>query len=336
MDPLAVLMSRVWTQPVPDSEIEALYEEVMRDALAAEASSIELPWLDGDAETAQFVSYWFAPAQMKELRCIAGAFHDRRNDTGSAKALDVLRLALSRIIITKEQGASLARDTSHSRPHKVAETSDYSVFEGFRRSVRVLRQRLLSAPPLGQAEVFLGDARAIDLPDNSVDAILTSPPYLNAIDYMRGHRLALVWLGYGLSELRSIRSNSIGAERGPDTKVRAIEDIRSVMGTVDTLPSRQKRMIDRYIGDVSQMVAETARVLKPGGRATYVVGNSCLKGVFIHNDEAIARSAELAGMVLVERSVRDLPNQSRYLPMPSEGALGRRMRTETILTFSHP
>jgi DNA modification methylase len=335
MDPLAVLMSRVWTRPVSDVEIERLYTAVVADASATDPAHAQLPWMDEDEETLAFVKYWFAPDQLNDLRRIASVFHEH-SDYPNSEALDVLRLALSRIIITKERGASLARDTSHSRPHKVAQTSDYSVFGGFERSVRALRKRLISAPPQGQAEVLLGDARAIDLPSNSVDAVLTSPPYLNAIDYMRGHRMALVWLGYSLSQLRSIRSNSIGAERGPEDTDHLDERVRAAMGEVDLLPTRQQRMIDRYVGDVNKMVAELARVLRPGGRATFVIGNSCLKGVFIYNDEAIATSAELLGMTLAERFVRELPNQSRYLPIESEGALGRRMRTETIMTFVNP
>jgi hypothetical protein len=35
---------------------------------------------------------------------------------------------------------------------------------------------------------------------------------------MRGHRLSLVWLGYRLADLRRIRSDSIGAERGPNAR----------------------------------------------------------------------------------------------------------------------
>src|SRR3712207_7608036 len=47
-------------------------------------------------------------------------------------------------------------------------------------------------------------------------AAITSPPYLNAIDYLRGHRLSLVWLGYRIGDLRLTRAVSIGAERRPD------------------------------------------------------------------------------------------------------------------------
>jgi len=47
-----------------------------------------------------------------------------------------------------------------------------------------------------QYRVWQGDARQIDLPDRSVDAIISSPPHRGAFDYVRNHRLRLWFLGY--------------------------------------------------------------------------------------------------------------------------------------------
>ena len=44
---------------------------------------------------------------------------------------NALKLAISRTIITKKVGASLAWDVSHSRPHKVKTDNDYDVLAGF-------------------------------------------------------------------------------------------------------------------------------------------------------------------------------------------------------------
>ena len=61
-----------------------------------------------------------------------------------------------------------------------------------------------------------------------------SPPYLTAIDYLRGHRLALVWFGSGILDQRSVRAGSIGAE---SSAIRAgVPDIDSrlvVAGEID-------------------------------------------------------------------------------------------------------
>ena len=53
----------------------------------------------------------------------------------------------------------------------------------------------------------------LPLADGSVDLIVTSPPYANAIDYMRAHKFSLVWLGQPIANLSHLRGKYIGAER---------------------------------------------------------------------------------------------------------------------------
>src|SRR5712692_7663621 len=48
VDPLAVLMSRVWTTAVDDATVEALFKDIMTDA--KKAKSVSLPWIDTDPE----------------------------------------------------------------------------------------------------------------------------------------------------------------------------------------------------------------------------------------------------------------------------------------------
>lgn len=335
MDPLAVLMSRVWTTPVDDKSIADTYGHVRELALAADPRSVDLPWIDKDEETHKFVQYWFGKPQAEALRCWAWAIANLsdRKSPGEAAALDVVRIALSRIIVTKEQCASLARDTSHSRPHKVADKTDYCVHKGVDRSIKMIRKRLLSAPPKAGSQVRMGDARRLDVEAASIDAIVTSPPYLNAIDYMRGHRLSLVWLGHSLGDLRRIRSGSIGAERAPDANKSVREEVKMALGEIRGLPGRHQAMVDRYVTDVFEMAREIRRVLKPAGTATLVVGNSCLKGVFIKNSAVVSKALELNGFTCMDESVRDLPHRSRYLPTSEGSSLTKRMRQETVLTW---
>jgi len=337
MDPLAVLMSRVWTTPVQDGVIESEFSLLMKIARSIDLRRHKLPWQQ-DAETQKFISYWFGETQRKDLTRLAVALLHRREATHlSAQqlaAINVLSVAFSRIIVTKEQSASLARDTSHSRPHRVTTNSDYDVFEGFERSVSQTRKRLVDAPAPSLAKVERGDARKLCLVEDSIDAVVTSPPYLNAIDYLRGHRMSLVWLGHSIPELRDIRSSAIGAERSPDQSSNIeINRVEHSMCDFGSLESRFRGMIQRYAQDLCKMTAQVARVLKPGGHATYVVGNSCLRGVFIRNSDGVIKAAELAGMKLIALNERELPSSSRYLPVTIVGSLSKRMRTESVITF---
>ena len=336
MDPLAVLMSRVWTTPVSDTSIERIYAKAMTLALSADPDDVRLSWIDEDPETKDFISYWFGRRQSDALRCWSGAIARLAQDLPpeDLPALDVIRIAMSRIIVTKEQCASLARDTSHSRPHRVALTSDYCVHQGLNRSLNMVRDRLRKSPPSTGASVTLGDARAMTLEAGSVDAVLTSPPYLNAIDYLRGHRMSLVWLGHKLGALRTIRSESIGAERRPDGGTLVHAEVKAALGDLTSLSLRHQSMIDRYIADVAALAAEVKRVLRSGGTATMVVGNSTLKGVFIKNSAAVSKALEVHGLSFVSEFVRELPSNSRYLPTSAGSMLANRMREETILEWA--
>ena len=336
LDPLAVLIADVWTSTVCAERLDFTFRRIMAEALGADPESISLPWIDKNPHTQEFVEYWFGRRQARDLRCISYALANARDICGNdfcAKSVDVLKVALSRIIVTKDQCASLARDTSHSRPHKVTQSSDYDVFSGFVRSVSFVRKRLALIKTKGNAKISCGDARKIDLNDECIDYVITSPPYLNAIDYLRGHKFSLIWLGFAIEELTKIRSTSIGAERKLDQSAVDYTNITDQMADISVLPNRYQGMIKRYAADIYGMIKEVHRVLKPGGHCQLVVGNSCLRGVFISNSNAIEYAGVAAGLSVIGKTERELPIQNRYLPTPDQGQLSKRMRTESIIAM---
>lgn len=334
VDPLAVLMTQVWTTPVDAHNLLARAENLVEKARSLCEEQITLPWIDEDAETSQFIEYWFAPTQREQLRRLCSLLFSLRCPEG-----DALRIALSKTIITKNHGASLARDVSHSRPHRAFETNTYDVYTGFLQATKRLAKRFEQEPPRGNAHIAIGDARQLEIDDRSIDAVITSPPYLNAIDYLRGHRLSLVWLGHRVGSLRSIRADSIGAERAPDPNVDTTLAARVMrrMSITNQLPHRQHRLFERYVIDLAAMLGEIHRVLKVGGRAVFVLGNSCVRGVFVRNSAAVSTLAREFGFELKDRSYRNLPESRRYLPPPTANgasSIERRMRKEVVLTFT--
>ena len=329
IDPLAVLMAQAWVTPLDCKQIYSHAEELVRAAMALTDSAVERP---RDPETSRFISYWFAPKQKVEIARLATVLRQEHDPMRST-----LAVALSRIIISKEMMASLARDTSHSRPHRVACSNDFRVYEGFLRSARQVAARLAPNLMRGHAEIRLADARTLeDTEAESFDLALTSPPYLNAIDYLRGHRLALVWLGYKLGPLREIRSASVGTERMMAEGDVSWDISRFVAeGKGSTIGVRHQGWIRRYAFDMDAVLRQLKRVIKPNGRVVLVLGNSFLRGATIDNARLIELLAERIGFRIRDRHVRDLPARRRYLPPPGNGrsALDTRMRLETVLTF---
>ncbi|MEV4341666.1 DNA methyltransferase [Streptomyces sp. NPDC049590] len=332
VDPLAVKISSVNTALIDSLEYAAAAERLLAAAKAF-TQAPAMPALDEDAETRKFVEFWFAEPQREALRRLAAAIEE----VPEGPIKNALWVTFSRLIITKDRGASLARDVSHSRPHKVASTNDFDVFAEFSRAAAKVGRILSARNVRGSVDVQLGDARKLSVTDGSVDFVITSPPYLNAIDYLRGHRMALVWMGYRIGELRETRGTSIGTERGLvlEGEDSEVSRMRTAIGAVDKLKPRQQKMVDRYLTDLLVLYKEQARCLRAGGHAVTVIGNCSMSGNFMRNDEACVAAAEMSGLTLVGRRERELPENRRYLPPPkaAEGSLNRRMRTETILNF---
>lgn len=330
VDPLAVMMTRVATRSLDTSP---LFEQAVELVATAKASRRRRPrW--ADEETQEFASYWFGPRQRVSLNRLSVAI----DEVHDQDIRETLQIALSRIIVTKSPKASLAADTSHSRPHRTITSSHYDVFDGFLRSLRELTKLLDKRVMTGSATASRGDSRSLAaVPDLSIDLAITSPPYLNAIDYLRGHKMSLIWLGHTIPELREIRSNSIGAERGlgavPAERVAGmVEVIKESASAPEALPVPT---ITRYAHDVCLFADELYRVSRAGARVIAVVGNSTLKGNFISNDGMVRRAFSDSGFRLEDRVERDLPENSRYMPISTTNgasSMAKRMRTEVVLT----
>lgn len=329
IDPLAALMTRAWITPVNPTDIRAEADRAVREAKSLATEAIKRT---SDPETQDFIRYWFAPRQESELARLATILQQLSEPVKSA-----LAVAFSRIIVTKKMKASLARDTSHSRPHKVATSNDFDVYAGFARSAHYVATRLKPDLIKGEADILCADARTLEgVDDGSFDLALTSPPYLNAIDYLRGHRLTLVWLGYRMESLRETRSISIGAERRAPRNGALIDVAPFVMESDDaTVAPRHWGWIRRYACDMEIVLRQLGRVVKSNGRVILVLANSFLRGVVIDNARLMAALAGHVGFHVQDRRTREIPARRRYLPPPGSGrtALDARMREETVLTF---
>lgn len=335
IDPLAVLMSRAWTTPFNPEKIKSKAEDIINEVKELKLSSIYLPWIDDDQRTKSFINFWFGRKQVNSLRKLSFAINNQRGLYN-----DLLKVAFSRLIITKTKGASLAADVSHSRPHIVYEKNDFEVLKAFSNSCDFLSNIFEKQIPKGKINIRLGDARNLSEVDNSsISAIITSPPYLNALDYMRGHKLSLVWLGYQIDELGYVRSNSVGAERSPDSGADLLlaKEITKGISSFKKLPQRKQNMINRYALDMYEIMKESARVLKKSGKATFVVGNSCINEIFVENALIVRNSCKMVGLKLVSQKEREIPQNKRYLPPPSYkniSSFKKRMKTESVMRFS--
>jgi len=338
-DPLAVLIASTWCANVnPTAVTEAAASVVNRCRDWRRIRSRDAYPLDADEQTRAYTRYWFDLTNRKQLAALSQAITAIRPPA----VRRMLWCAFSRLIIVKQAGASLAMDVSHSRPHRTFDVAPIRPLAHFERAVR----KMIDAAPFcgarrrePKAHIRVGDARKLPIDSGTIDLVITSPPYLNAIDYMRGHRLSLVWMQHSLDELRTIRSANIGTEAGRSDKATDPDLLRAFRAGVGTrhLSSADQGMFTRYLRDIRQVLHETRRVLRAGGLAVLVVGDCNIRGTFVKNSNAIKALAVNQQFRLEGERRRVLPRNRRYLPPPeakdSGSDLARRLRKEVVLTF---
>jgi DNA modification methylase len=328
MDPLAVMITRTACKPAWSERLAERAKVVL--AAAGRLGNALPSWIAEDAETRKFVDFWFAEPQRQALSKIARVLAKRPLTD------DPLRVALSRLIITKEVAASLARDTAHSRPHRVQLENEFNVEEAYLQSATKVEALVGATIPQQRPSIRTADARSLNFLDRgSVDLIVTSPPYLNAIDYLRGHRLSLVWFGYRMRSLRDLRGDAIGAERALHARDNLVAIAWEAVPRISELSDRHQGMVWRFTRDLDRVCRSAARVTRVDGHLVLVVADSQLHGVPVSNSALCRVVAQQNGFALREGVLRPLPAHHRYLPPPSSGSstLSARMREEVVLTF---
>jgi DNA modification methylase len=337
IDPLARLLSRVASTKVFEEKVWLYYNELQKYCRKNAELSNKTAWMGKDLETSNFIDYWFAEKQQTDLRLVSNFFATTNPKLRSVHK-NVLVVALSRLIITKNPKASLARDTAHSRPHKTIAENDFEVLGNLRRSVEHVLKALNSDQILRNSRIYSDDARILsNVKNDTIDCVITSPPYLNAIDYMRGHKFALVWLGYSIGQLRSIRANSIGSERQINTDEHVEFSAFVSEFELTKLDHKSLGMLRRYYFDLKKQLNQVKRVLKPARAAHFVIGNSSIRGHFIKNSELLKFAAKNLGLTVSGENVRKIPDNRRYLPISinSTNSLAKRMRTEHVIEFAN-
>lgn len=331
IDPLSVKMARTWCRRF---NARRLSEETakLKNILDAESGNRSNRF-SGCRETQDFVDFWFAKKQQSDLNSLSLAIEDAFPSKGRTR--DFFQIAMSKLIITKFKGASLAWDVSHSRPHKKKRVNDFETISEFFKSVGQLAQMMKNNPSKRDARVGVRDCRKITTREK-FDAIITSPPYLNAIDYMRAHKFSLIWMGYTIPQLRKIRSGSIGNESGL-SELSSNENHLAIANKTckgRALGSRVKRYLLRYISDCEKTITGMREMLKPEGKLVMVVANSNQRGTRILNSKIISMLAEQAGFRVDNETRRAISSRARYLPIKNAGnQIANRMKTESVLQF---
>lgn len=247
---------------------------------------------------------WFADSVCGELALIRSCIATMESE----RAKRLAQLALSRVVLKVSFQDSETRYASRPRPIAFGEPLRRYLLELDDVVAKVTKTS--SDFRYGVVDFLTADARECErdrLQDESVDLVVTSPPYGNAFDYHLYHRFRLLWLGYDPRELAHVEIGShLRHQRNGDG-------------------------FESYLDDMRPCLATVHRMLKPGRFAAFVIGDPRYKGTTYEGAEAVAEVANEIGLTttcIIERPI--------HKTRRSIVSAGRRASQEKILVVRKP
>lgn len=158
------------------------------------------------------------------------------------------------------------------------------------------------------------------MPAANIDLVITSPPYANRYDYTRTYALELAFLGFDDAAVKTLRqdllsatvenkskrrliSDAYGASQLPVAAFAAVDEQTALKEVLEILREKRKelsnphviRLIENYFTEMSVVIAELARVVKPGGSVFMVNDNVQYHGEELPVDFILSDLAEQFG-----------------------------------------
>lgn len=301
INPVAKLITKVKTTPLAPNDLQQAYTALVNLFDKYNESDYE------DIKKHERIDYWFTPSQKAKIAFLYDTvFHLEVDDDTK----DFFYVCISHILKNCSWWLQ-----SGTKPQRDMEKEPEDPFNEFKRHCNKMigwnekfYNELSKIGYLGiPCEIYLGDARHTSITSESIDAIITSPPYVTSYEYADIHQLTAYWMEY-ISDIHEFRKKFIGSSySGNDSLI--VPNSKQAQKIVNDLSENSKhiaRDVAQYFNDMQEVAKEMARVLAPNGHACIVIGNTKIKEVQIKSAEVFyefLRNAGLRKVTVIKRSI---------------------------------
>lgn len=176
-------------------------------------------------------------------------------------------------------------------------------------------------------KILDGDALNFKLEQN-IDLAITSPPYINAFDYVRTLRLENLWLGiFNEEQLRNKKKEYVGtehlkmAEEEKDLSILNDSELLSeYYNEILNIDKKRALIVKRFFEDMKKNLDQVYRNLSEEGHYMIVIGNSKIRGVEIESWKVLE---ELGAIIGFETDLYfNYIIQNPYIRIPRNGKGG--------------
>jgi len=241
------------------------------------------------SEAPEDVSVFYHPETLRQIIKLRELLQDENSDEAT------FIKALMCGILHGKSDFSLSLPCSHSFSMSPKYVKKYAKLHKLKKPQRNIVQCLIAKAqrvlrdglPKIKGEAYRTDASRLELEDESIDLIVTSPPYFNKQTYAWDNWLRLWFLGYNYRDINKMLFNS--------------------------------QSISKFVQFMTDCIKEMYRVLKNNSACFIVIGDVKLNGKQINSAEIVAEIAENIGFS-VKRIINDvIPRNSKYFMFLPEG-----------------
>lgn len=266
------------------------------------------------------------------------------NQIKEEKYKDLFLVALASILLDVSNLYRNGKCLSYKKNWKEITFFEIDVFKKFddkiNKEIKVDIQGIKKSTQNNKDILFNEDSRiGIEkrIPDNSIDLVITSPPYLNSRDYTDTYMLELKTLGLTktLKDIKKLRENTLRSH--VQIKWQDTESInnKTLENTFDLLTKSIKKeqlwnssildMIRLYFVDIQKIFHILYKKMKQKGRIYFNVSNSAYFNVLINTLDICAEIATNEGFKVIEireaRKLKTSPQQRDKIKSLLEGVI---------------
>ena len=285
LHPLGTFVSKVKTTKIRNSMLEKIPEflQHIENRIDEYYSKPNSSTHDYNLFKFENIDHWFQQNVQHELSIIKFLI---KTSKFSDSFKEFLLCAMSAIIVHVSNQYS---ETRYAAINK--EIINKKTFELFKNKVLENSKRMKDFTEVASdcsCQIFNVDSRNLNvIDDNSVDFIMTSPPYANTYDYYLYHKQRMCWLDL---EWRHMLNNEIGSR------------LRH---------SSRRENIDSYLSDMEKCFDNFHRVLKKGKYFVLVIGDSVIRSEKISGFDITKTLAKNTGFKIITQINYDLDKTSK-------------------------
>jgi DNA modification methylase len=324
VDPVALLLTKVKATPLDYQKLLRVKNKLLRTIYSEQERDLpDFPNRD----------YWFRSKVLEDLSTISASIKNIED----SDIRDFFIVCFSSILKeVSNADPKFLYALAISRKMREQNNRKIDAKKTFVARVNNLTPKMVMFSKKCPKEYFLKiigkDAKDIQLADESVDLAVTSPPYLNAVDYTRANQLQLYWFGLWKGKLTDLKKLYIGTEQINAEQYEKLAKygnpaLDKILESIYEIDKKRSYVVFKYFADMRNNFKEIKRVLKPRQHYCVAVADNLVRKISVPTHAVLMDIAQEVGFKTVDYFA------SALMMRPHDMRKTEKMNAEWVMAF---